>query len=202
MQARSRGHHHGPVAGSGSGPSKLDVINAGIGAAAFVLALVSLGWQSVTWKLSGSRARAKVLKAAIQRTGTAFATLPPDRSWEEIGSAEYTSQGFTRKALFLRVINTGRQPVQVEKWAVRFPGKVRVGQLHSPLGPSLPHRLEVSASQQWGIELADLTDMVNLICERRGTKYVRVRLEVDLGHDKTIRTRGRRVRLYPDIGAS
>jgi hypothetical protein len=37
------------------------------GAAGFVLALVSLGWQSVTWRLSGSRAEAKVLKAAIQR---------------------------------------------------------------------------------------------------------------------------------------
>lgn len=167
-----------------------------------MLAVVSLIWQSVTWKLSGSRARAKVLKAAIQQTGTAYATLPPGRSWEEIGSAEYTSQGFTRKALFLRVVNTGRQPVQIENWKVRFPGKVRVGQLRSPLGPALPHRLEVSASQQWGIELTDLTDMVNQICKLKGKKYLRVYLEVELGHDKTIRTRGRPVRLYPDSESS
>jgi hypothetical protein len=167
-----------------------------------VLALVSLGWQSVTWKLSGSRAKAKVLKGAIQRTGTAYVTLPPSRSWEEIGGTNYTSQGFARKALFLRVINTGRQPVQIENWKVRFPGKVRLGQLHSPLGPPFPYRLEVSASQQWGIELTDLTDMVNMICEDKSRKYVGVRLEVELGHDKTIRTRGRRVRLYPDNHAS
>ena len=181
-----------------TGPSDLDVINAGVAAAAFALAAVSLAWQAITWKLSGSRAKVRVLKGAIQGNGTALLTLPPTQSWETISGADYTSQGFTRPALFLRVASTGRQPVQVQSWNVRFPGKVRLGMLNNPLGPALPHRLDVNDSEKWAIELADLTDMVNMICESKRKKYVRVRLEVELGHDKTIRTRGRRVRLYPD----
>jgi hypothetical protein len=187
-----------PVNTGGTGSSDLDVINAGVAAAAFVLAVVSLVWQAITWKLSGSRAKAKVLKGTLQGNGTAYATLPPSRSWETISGAEYTSQGFTRPALFLRVVSTGRHPVQVQSWNVRFPGKVRLGMLNSPLGPALPHRLDVNDSGQWAIELADLTDMVNMICKSKRKKYVRVRLEVELGHGKTIRTCGKKVRLYPD----
>jgi hypothetical protein len=179
-----------------SGVSELDVVNTAVAAAGFGLAAASLTWQSVTWRLSGSRAKAKVLKAAIQQTGTAYATLPVDEPWEEVG--KFANQGFTRKALFLRVINTGRQPAQVERWMVRFPGKVRVGELNSPLGPSLPHRLEVGASASWGIELETLMPMVKQLCEKRGKKSVKVCIEVELGHDKTIRTR-RRARLHPRL---
>lgn len=43
---------------------------------------------------------------------------------------------------------------------------------------------------------------VEQLCRDKGKKSVPVRLEVELGHDKTIRTRGRQVRLEPDLAGS
>lgn len=143
-------HHDGWVAGSGA--SGLEVFTAALARASFVLGAGSLTWQGVTWRLGGIRVRAKVLKGAIHEHSLAYGTLPAKRSWAEM-EANFTGQGFTRKALYLRVINKGRQPVQVERWCVLFPNKIRVGELRSTLGPPLPDRLEVGASQVWGIEL-------------------------------------------------
>lgn len=155
-------------------------------------------WQGVTWRLGGLRGKAKVLKGAIQEHRMAYGTLPAKRSWAEV-EADLAGQGFTKNALFLQVINKGRQPIQVERWCVRFPGKIRVAELRSTLGPPLPHRLEVGASKMWGIELETLMPTVEQLCRTKRKRSIPVRLEVELGHDKTLRTRGRRVRLEPGL---
>jgi hypothetical protein len=55
---------HGRVAGSGV--LGLDITNRVIAAVGLAAGTASLLWQSITWQLSGSRAKAKMLKAAIQ----------------------------------------------------------------------------------------------------------------------------------------
>jgi hypothetical protein len=187
---------------SGSGISPLDVANTIIAAAAFAAAVASLVWQSVTCKLEGSRVSAELRIGALhQNPGIRqVITYPARRSWSEVEGAR--QHGFTRKALFLPVRSTGRQPVTVERWVVVFPGGPKILQLHSGLGPDLPHRLDVGEPGEWAIELNTISPGVALARQERVWKVlwrrraVRVRLEVELGHGRTARTsRWHRVRL-------
>jgi len=100
-------------------------------------------WQSVTWKLEGSRAKVELRIGALHENpgNPAVITYPAHRSWADVGEAR--QRGFTRRALFLTVRSIGRQPVTIERWGVVFPGGVKISQLNSKLGPDLPHRLDV-----------------------------------------------------------
>jgi hypothetical protein len=185
--------------------SELDVINAGLGAAAFVLAGASLAWQSVTWKLSGSRARAELRIGVMHRNSLSRQVLsyPAGKAWGEI-AREGAPHGLTRKVLLLKVRSTGRQQVTIESWSAVFPGGPKISQLNSDLGPSLPHTLGAGEPGEWAIELNTLetgrqilegTRVLRFLWRRR---TIRVRLEAELGHGKVIRTsRWHRARL-PD----
>ena len=111
-------------------------------------------------------------------------------------------RGFTRRALFLTVRSIGRQPVTVGRWVVLFPGGQKITQLHSGLGPDLPHRLDAGERGEWAIELNTISPGVELAREERVWKVlwrrraVRVRLEAELGNGRTVRTsRWHRARL-------
>lgn len=188
--------HDGPVAGSGVG--SLDVANTVIAAAAFATAVASLVWQSVTWKLGGSRVSAELRVGALHRNAGIPAVLsyPARASWQRVVE-EGRRNDFTRRALFLTVRNTGRQQVVVESSAVVFPGGLKLSQLNSQRGPSLPHTLNVGQPGVWAIELSEMqpgveaarrTKVLKVLWYRR---TVKVRLQVELGHGKTVRTRRR-----------
>lgn len=180
----------------------LDVINASVGAAAFVLAGASLAWQSVTWKLSGSRARAELRVGVMHRNSLSRQVLsyPAGKSWDAIAS-EGAPHGLTRKVLLLKVRSTGRQQVTVESWSAVFPDGMKIRQLNSHLGPPLPHTLGPGEPGEWAIELSALGPGRQILEGRRVLKFrryraVRVRLEAELGHGKVIRTsRWHRARL-------
>jgi hypothetical protein len=187
---------------SGSGVSPLDVANTLIAAAAFAAAAASLAWQAVTWKLEGSRASAELRVGALHRSPGIrdVITYPARRSWSDVEEA--AQHGFTRKALFLTVRSTGRQPVTVERWVVVFPGGQKIHQLRSGLGPDLPHHLDVGGRGEWAIELSTIAPGVALARNERVWKVlwhrraVKVRLEVELGDGRIVRTsRRRRARL-------
>ena len=110
---------------SGSGVNSLDVANTLIAAAAFAAAAASLAWQAVTWKLEGSRASAELRVGALHLNPGIrdVITYPAGRSWSDVDDAG--QHGFTRKALFLTVRSTGREPVTVDRWVVVFPGARR-----------------------------------------------------------------------------
>ncbi|MGO9160278.1 MAG: hypothetical protein ACLP7J_06105 [Streptosporangiaceae bacterium] len=119
---------------SASGVTSLDVANTVIAAAAFGTAVAAIVWQTVTWKLGGSRVSVELRVGALhQNSGIRdVITYPARRPWRVVDEAG--QQGFTRKALFLTVRSTGRQPVTVERWVVVFPGGQRITQLRSGLG--------------------------------------------------------------------
>jgi hypothetical protein len=116
--------------------SELDVINAGVTGAAFVLAGASLVWQSVTWKLSGSRARAELRIGVMHRNALSrqVFSYPAGKSWNQIAE-EGAPHGLTRKVLLLKVRSTGPQQVTVESWSAVFPGGPKISQRNSDLGP-------------------------------------------------------------------
>jgi hypothetical protein len=178
------------------------VANTVIAAAAFATAVASIAWQAARWKLEGSRASAELRVGALhQNPGIRdVITYPARRSWSDVEEAG--RQGFTRKALFLTVRSTGRQPVTVERWVVTFPGGQKITQLRSGLGPDLQHRLDVGEPATWAIERSTLSPGVALAREERVWKVlrrrraVRLRVEVELGNGRRVRTsRWKRVRL-------
>ncbi len=180
---------------AGSGVGSLDVVNTVIAAAALAAATASIVWQSVTWKLGGSRARAELRVGALhQNPGIRdVVTFPVCRSWSDVDQVR--QDGFTRRAVFLTVRSSGRQPLTVERWVVLFPAGQRISQLRSGLGPELPHRLDVGERGEWAIELDTLSPGVQVARTEKVCKVlwrrraVRVRPEAELGHGKTVRTR-------------
>lgn len=166
--------------------SPLDVANTVIATLGFVMAAASLTWQAISWRLSGSRASAELLIGALRHSGV-YITLPPRSSTEAVEL--FKKEGFTQKAIFVVVRNAGRLPIAVEHCRVVFPGKYKIGQLSFAVGPQLPYLLGVGEAATWGVEVARIAAMIQMLREVRGLRSVNVRFEVDLGNNKTVRTR-------------
>ena len=168
----------------------------------FAAGIASLMWQSVTWKLEGSRVKAELRIGALHENpgNLTVITYPARYPWSAVdGAGEH---GHTRRSLFLTVRSVGRQPVTIERWVVAFPGGQKIYRMNSKLGPDLPHRLDVAEQSTWAIELSAISPGVALARKERVCKVlwhrraVWVRTEVELGHGRNIRSsRRQRVRL-------
>ena len=170
-----------------SNTSSLDIVNAVIAVLGFVLAAASLAWQTITWRKSGGVAKADLFLGAIEHTGAAYITVPATSSLTDLNILE--SEGFTRKAIFVAVRNTGRLPLTVQNWSVRFPGRYRSAQSSFAIGPKLPHRIDVGESETWGVEIERFTPIAQVLRDSKNLKSVGIRVDVELGDSRSIRTR-------------
>jgi hypothetical protein len=135
---------------------------------AIVLSMTSLGWQVASWKRSGP-----VVKVTAQQ---ALITSGPEADWHTDVTAR----------------NTGRAPITVTGWGLRFPdGQTIVMMRNLPISAPLPYRLEAGAASSWYIGTDDLRGA----CEERGAKYQELRGFVRLADGRTIDARRRGIGL-------
>lgn len=162
--------------------------------ASFVIALIgliaaisSLAWQAVTFVLSGIRPQCNMMHGAIN-PGRQFATYPITGRQLRLPSSA-AAQGFTEEALFVTVHNTGRLPFSVKNWHLVLEGGVRTGILNNPLGPSLPHRLEVGEEATWAIEMDQVNRVAAAWRSQGGGATVPAWMEVQVGNGKTYKSK-------------
>lgn len=169
-------------------PTALDITTLVVAICAAVVAATALGWQVASWLLSGGRAKVELLNGALHQFGPQWVVMPPNKPLDPSAAAN----GFTRRAIFVEVRNVGRLPITVTSWQLKLPGGVKIGELNSPNGPKLPHRLEVGDNATWAIEV-DGQLVAALHATRRMAKVddVEVRAVVSLGSGKEITTRRR-----------
>ena len=107
--------------------------------AGLVLAAVSLGWQALTFQLSGSRVRVQMRVGTSNHGGVAEWTDPgfPDLQW----FPRLAQQGFGEPLLIATIRNVGRMTVTVES-CVWHSEDVSLSLLQIPPSQPLPHRLE------------------------------------------------------------
>jgi hypothetical protein len=131
-----------------------------IGTAAGLGALV---WQVITWQLSGP----VVTVDAAQ----GFPAYGP-----EVGD----------QVTIVTATNSGRAPVTVNSWGLRFPdGQKLVIPQPFPGSDALPHRLEPGSSGKWMVE----TIAVAETCQEHSVSYEELRAFVTLGNGRTISAR-------------
>ncbi|SHJ58156.1 hypothetical protein SAMN05421803_107168 [Nocardiopsis flavescens] len=166
-------------------PTALDITTLVVAICAAVVAATALGWQIASWLLSGGRAKVELLNGALHQFGPQWIVMPPNKPLDPSGAAN----GFTRRAIFVEVRNVGRLPITVTSWQLKLPGGVKIGELNSPNGPRLPHRLDVGDSEKWAIEV-DSELVAALRATRKMAKVddVEVRAVVSLGSGKEIKT--------------
>ncbi|MFL1430299.1 MULTISPECIES: hypothetical protein [unclassified Nocardiopsis] len=165
-------------------PTALDIATFVIAVVAAVTAAVSLTWNVVSWLFSGGRATAELDDGVIQANGVAYALTERGKPIDP-NAAKY---GFTKRAIFVTVRSVGRLPVTVAQWHLKLPG-LRYGEMNSPHGPSLPHRLEPGEHAQWAIEVDE--QMLATLRTTRGRAKVddvEVYAVVSLGSGKEIKT--------------
>jgi hypothetical protein len=115
------------------------------------LALVSLGWQAVSFWRSGSRVRVEIGAGATD--GVRVISIPgsPTQSQADI----MRSHGLTQPVLEVSVRNSGHAATSVMSVDLRFPnGSVMTGS-YLPGSPELPSRIEGGSERTWLID-ADL----------------------------------------------
>jgi len=136
-----------------------------------VTGLGALAWQVITWQRSGP----VVAVSAIQ----AFPTYG-DRLGEQL------------TCVIAR--NSGRAPVTVSSWGLRFPdGQVMF--IRQPFAGSdvLPYRLEEGASGSWYIETAVVAET----CRGHGVYYADLTAYVDLASGQTVDAGRKGIQLGP-----
>jgi hypothetical protein len=102
-----------------------------------LLALASLGWQAVSFRLSGSRVTVVIRAGATD--GLQVATMPGSPAESEV--AMLAGQGLTQRILAVEVANSGRAPTSVTSVELRF---TNGGGLGGPRrgSPELPCRMD------------------------------------------------------------
>ncbi len=152
-----------------------------------IAAVASLAWQAATFLLSGIRVKCKMLHGGINPAGRFV--MNPIRSREATLGRSAISQGFTREALFLTVHNTGRLAFAVTGWHLVFEGGVKTGVMGSPLGPRLPHRLDVGEEATWALEMQQARDVAELLHADRDVSSVTAWMEAQVGNGKIYKSK-------------
>ena len=111
-----------------------------------VLALLSLAWQAVSFRLSGSRVTVELrtgMRNAISAVTTPALATP-------FHLDHLRAQGFTDRVLAVQVKNSGRSPTSVVSVDVRYVN----GAIYTETAfePRLPFRLEAESEQTWFFE--------------------------------------------------
>jgi hypothetical protein len=117
----------------------LDFTTLVIAVAGLVAAVVSLGWQVVSWRWSGPRVHADI--------GLGIMTMTDG----SLGPAVVTVEG----------INTGRAEASIVSWAIKFPDGGAIVPAISQArwsGPSLPVTLPGGHSAMWQVERSWLVE--------------------------------------------
>jgi hypothetical protein len=115
-----------------------------VGICGVVLASLSLGWQAATYVLTGGRVKVGLRVGGLGNGGmiTAPSNSLSANWWEQLAS-----QGYRRPTVAVTVANVGRQPVTVARWGLKSGLGVSLYPAADSIGPPLPYRLEVGASQ-------------------------------------------------------
>jgi hypothetical protein len=109
------------------------------------LALLSLGWQAVSFRLSGSRVSVDVRGGAMG--AGQIATLPSITA-EQL--RQLASQGMANAVFGVEVKNSGRSPTSVVSAGVVYtPGGGGLTGSYLPPSPPLPYRLEGESEATW-----------------------------------------------------
>lgn len=101
----------------------------GIGLAALVVALASLGWLLIEYRLTG--------RASVEVVGSAGLTQAT-----EAGPKLFQGKRFGFSHVVVEVINKGRRPVNIETVGFRVPGGTRLIQMEPGIPETLPRRLD------------------------------------------------------------
>jgi hypothetical protein len=113
-----------------------------------VLALASLAWQAVSFRLSGSRVSVDLRPGMRHGTGTAAVTSPAPVFPGQMEMMQ--SQGFTDPVLAVEVRNAGRSATNIVNVAVLFSNGASYSDM--VFNPPLPFRLEGESEQTWYFE--------------------------------------------------
>jgi len=136
---------------------------------ALVVSAASLAWQVASWKRSGP-----VVKVTAAQLLPVFDHGPGD--WHIAVTAR----------------NSGRAPVTVTGWGLRFPdGQTYTMLVNLPWSTPLDHRLDAGTEGSWMIATED----VKRECAARGIRYQDLTAFVRLGNGRTVDARERGIGL-------
>jgi hypothetical protein len=142
-----------------------------LGVVGTVTGLGALAWQVIIWQRSGP----VVAVSAIQ----AFPTYG-DRVGEQVTC--------------VTARNSGRAPVTVSSWGLRFPdGQVMFVRQPFAGSDALPYRLEEGASGSWYIETVAVAEA----CRAHGVDYQDLTAYVNLANGQTIDAKRKGIQLGP-----
>jgi hypothetical protein len=140
-----------------------------------VLAAFSLGWQAVTFVLSGPRVKVR-LKEGLRGLGGVI--IAPPSIYPDSGRASLEADGYTEHVLAVVVTNSGRSATTVQRWSLNYGnGVVFTHQLDSR-NPVLPHRLEPHTTETWYASVAQVAPIVEGFVDQSESART-LRAEVD-----------------------
>lgn len=166
----------------------MQIATAVVAGLAFLLAVVSLGWQIASWRMSGPRVTVKLLVGGLQGLTHASVPVEPGKDWWK-NLDEFARGGMT--PLFgVEVVNSGRAATSVTGVQGVLDSGQRFGTLGNPLGKPLPHRLDSHDSGKWFLPLSDATETIEAV-RSQPQKYQapkKLTVTIDLGGGKSIET--------------
>ncbi len=148
-----------------------------------VLAVLSLAWQAVTWRLSGSRVQVDMLVGATN--GSKDGTVVVDARWRA-GVEQFEDLGMHHRLLAIRIRNTGRAATSLVSYHAALDTGPRIGAVGVPAGPPLlPHRLEAESEVLYYLDFDQLLHaLAGLHNSEQRPKSVR--MQAVLGSGKTV----------------
>jgi hypothetical protein len=160
-------------------PTDYDVIALVIGGIGLVLAVVSLTWNLVEYRLSGPRVKVNLLVGAGNAGGiVSTRDTSTDRS-------VFVSQGFTNPLVGVEVANVGRAATDVQSFTPKLSNGFGYYEPEFPGNPPLPHRLEAHATQTRWVPLHGVRAAAFASGDERASVY----MEVQITGPRTLRTR-------------
>jgi hypothetical protein len=152
-------------------PGPVEVTSFILGIVGTVTGIGALVWQVITWKRSGPVV-----------TVTAMQALPTygDRVGDPLTC--------------VTARNSGRAPVTVSSWGLRFPdGQVMFIRQAFAGSDALPYRLEAGASGSWSVE----TTAVAETCKAHGVDYADLTAYVNLANGQSVDAKRKGIQLGP-----
>jgi hypothetical protein len=110
-----------------------------------VLALASLAWQAVSFRLTGSRVSVYLRGGMKHMSGVSAVTTPGPVTPGQIKMLQ--NQGFTVPVLAVEVKNSGRSPTNIVNIALLFGSGASYSE--TVFDPPLPFRLDAESEQTW-----------------------------------------------------
>jgi hypothetical protein len=149
----------------------VEVVSLILGVVGTVTGIGALAWQMMTWRRSGA--------VVTVEANQAFPT------YEDHLGEPHTS---------VTARNSGRSPVTVSSWGLRFPDD-QVMFIRQPFAGSspLPYRLEQGASGSWFIETAAVVET----CKTHDVDYTDLTAYVSLADGRTVDAKRKGIQLGP-----